>query len=577
MNKRKMSISVKCTAVLLAVIFALAGCSNEASVQEQKAEGISLDMAVSDGIYTAFQNKFWDKEGNFVLGRVFFTDYHGEQIPVSFTDTVADITLYSRMDIHKLSQLTWIKELHLSDSRECPITSLACIKNLTQLEALTVYGDIKDISALSNLTKLKKLSVGGNKISNISVLSKLTELEELSLSYNKISDISALSELTKLKDLNLIRNKISDISSLTDLTALEYLRLQENEISDVSPLAGHTNLSFLALDGNPIGDISPLASLDSQTEICLRGTNLAWDDWEPVKHIGTVNGRPPVENAGAISCPQDWVDRIYTQYPDGMIISLDYDDYDKDGVYEAFALVSDKKEPFSDDSGYTGALLMITDDSMQELLRGWRIDVGGYFWFGDTKVIFANNYVAVTSSVSYLWTVEGSKPRTMNLSTMGQWFYLDEFGNVCILHSAYDGSSDGSGHSYKPYFFYFDGYNFVEYGAIAITEEEFLRCEGAEEVLEEIQEEGLELTEILYRGNVMIHINLRKYWEEESTGKSENTKEDTRYYSNRYKTFHLSEDGQLILIDSDMGYYHDCYSVTKRVSVEYPDRFPLQR
>ncbi len=72
-------------------------------------------------------------------------------------------------------------------------------------------------------------------------------------------------------------------------------------------------------------------------------------------------------------------------------------------------------------------------------------------------------------------------------------------------------------------------------------------------------------------------MNLRKYWADKSTEKSENTKEDTRYYSNRYKTFHLSEDGQLILIDSDMGYYHDHYIYTETVPKEYPKCFPLQR
>lgn len=599
MNKRKMGMSFKCAAVLLAVMLAFTGCQGKALKDGDSDEWLerSDSEMVSDTVGILPANMIMQKIAISTMvepaaesvpeeGTVVFTGYDGEKIFLSPSDTSVSITLYSSMDKAKLAQLTWVKELDLRTSYNGPQISLNDIKSLTQLESLSVtYADIKDISALSELTNLKKLDLSGNKITDFSALAKLTNLEELDLTSMKISDISPLSELKNLKDLNLIANKIQDISPLADLTQLEYLRLQENEISDVSPLAGLKNLHFLALDENPIKDLTPLSNLDSQTKLCIRGMNLAWDAWEPVKHLDEVDGRPPVANVGTIPCPQNWVDRIAAEYPEGLIISLDYDDYDKDGAYEAFALVSDGA--VSDfgvpDSGYTGALVMVTENSMQELLRDWQIDVGGYYWFNDTKVIFANNYLAVTSSVSYLWTVEGGKPRTMNLSQMGQWFYVDEFGNVCVQHSAYDGASDYTGHSYKPYFFYFDGYDFVEYGAIPITEEEFLRCKGAEEVLEEIREEGLELTEILYRGNGMIHINLREYWEDEKTGESsgfgdsaESDEDDDRDYYNSYKTFHLSEDGQLTLIDSYMGYYYDCYVITERVPTEYPACFPIQ-
>lgn len=614
-----------CMAVLFAALFALSGCQNDTSrqkeKQEEKVEGVSLCPAVSDVIYASFRDKV-------VLCGVFFADYKGELVPVSIMDTTADITIRSSMDKQKLSKLTWIKELTLHDYDS---TNLAYIKNLTQLESLTVsggvirdisalseftnlkvlsiYGDkISDISALSNLTNLEKLNLYGNEISDISALSNLTSLEELYLDSNEISDISALSnltnleelylgsneisdisaleKLTNLKNLSLQSNKVSDLSPLSNLMGLEEVRLYENEISDLSPLAGHANLRFLGLDYNPIEDISPLSSLDSGTYLCLRGTNLAWDDWEPVKHLKEVNGRVPASLAGAGEkpCPQSFIEKIYEKYPDGRIISLDYDDYDKDGAYEAFALVSDEKGTYLD-FGYIGALVMVTEDSVQELLEdsnfGFGIDIGGYYWLGDTKVIFANHYVAATSSVSYLWTVEGGKPRAMNLSHMGQWFYVDEFGNACILHSAYDGDSEYCGHSYKPYYFYFDGYDFVEYGAIPITEEEFLRCRGAEEALGEIREEGLELMEILYRGNGMIHINLRQYSEGENDGQGESAQnreneQDDRYYSNSYKTFHLSEDGQITLVDSDMGYYYDRYINIENFPAEYPSCFPVQ-
>ena len=73
-----------------------------------------------------------------------------------------------------------------------------------------------------------------------------------------------------------------------------------------------------------------------------------------------------------------------------------------------------------------------------------------------------------TSSTSYLWTVKDGSPRSMNLSGWGMGFHLDDMGNVCLRTSAYDGSVSylemengrrdliGSGHSYKPYYFFFE-------------------------------------------------------------------------------------------------------------------------
>lgn len=495
----------------------------------------------------------------------FTAGYDGTRKPVPVSATSADITLYWEPDVKKLAKLTQLKELSLNGSRTYSITDLEIIKGLPNLETLSV-------------------------------------------TYEDITDISALAELKNLKDLNLAGNKIQDLSPLAGLSGLEELRLQSNDIEDLSPLSGLEHLRLLVLDGNPVRDITPLSGLDSHARLCLRGTYLAWDEWEPVKHMEKVDGRPPVENAGVISCPQAWVDRIHSRYPDGRILSLDYDDYDGNGTYEAFAFVAEEELPASDEAGYKGVFLMLTENSMQELRRDWEMNVEGYFRFGGTKIILLEDYVAVTSSTAYLWTADGTAPRSLNLSGWGQWFYVDEWGNACQLHSAYDGFSDFSGHSYKPYFFYFDGYDFVEYGAIPITLEEFLTCQGAEGALEEIQEEGLALAEILYRSNGMIHLNLRKYYGEEGkdggecrdaenggtesgdigsdsigngdtesknkeSGDMENI--DERYYGNLYRTYLLSE-GQLTLIDSDRGIYLDSRTEGRdtNVLVEYPSGFP---
>ena len=93
---------------------------------------------------------------------------------------------------------------------------------MTQLTTLELSGNaLSDVSALSGLTRLTRLSLYGNySISDISALSGLTQLRELNLSYNSLSDISALSGLTQ-PDRDTVESlwqiHISDVSSLLGL------------------------------------------------------------------------------------------------------------------------------------------------------------------------------------------------------------------------------------------------------------------------------------------------------------------------------------------------------------------------
>ena len=94
-------------------------------------------------------------------------------------------------------------------------------------------------------------------------------MTDLNLDNNNISDISLLSELTKLTVLTLSGNNISDISPLSELTKLTYLYISGTNISDISPLAGLTQLTHLILSDNNISDISTLLGLTQLTDLDL--------------------------------------------------------------------------------------------------------------------------------------------------------------------------------------------------------------------------------------------------------------------------------------------------------------------
>ena len=146
----------------------------------------------------------------------------------------------------------WINSNEISN-----LSALSGMTNLTRLSL--IKSQISDVSALSNLTRLEILDLRTNIISDISALSGMTNLTGLWLDNNVISDVSALSGMTRLETLVLGDNIISDISALSGMTRLEWLDLSDNTISEVSALSGMTRLETLVLRTNIISDISALS------------------------------------------------------------------------------------------------------------------------------------------------------------------------------------------------------------------------------------------------------------------------------------------------------------------------------
>ena len=113
------------------------------------------------------------------------------------------------------------------------------------------WNQITDITSLSALTNLTKLSLGDNQITNITSLSGLTNLTDLGLGDNQITDIASLSGLTNLTHLNLDCNQITDITSLAALTNLRWLSLRDNQITYFN-LSSELRQKYLTLSTTPI-------------------------------------------------------------------------------------------------------------------------------------------------------------------------------------------------------------------------------------------------------------------------------------------------------------------------------------
>lgn len=145
----------------------------------------------------------------------------------------------------KLTPEKKAKEVNL-DSRPVVDADLKYLSQLDTLESLNLTGTGVSGGAMahiSNLTNLKKLSLGGGyqKPSNIddeglSHLTKLANLEQLVLSDSKITDagLAHLSKLDNLRSLYVFQTKVGDagLTHLEGLKNLEVLRAGRTGITD---------------------------------------------------------------------------------------------------------------------------------------------------------------------------------------------------------------------------------------------------------------------------------------------------------------------------------------------------------
>ncbi len=155
---------------------------------------------------------------------------------------------------------------------------------------LVYYNDIDDVPLIFNEhPKLEYLYLSYNYINNLTNVSQLKTITRLSLTANGIRNLSPLSEMKQLEVLYLQKNSISDLTPLAELKNLKELLLSQNSIRDVTPLAGLTNLTDLYLDNNYyLRDVTSLKTLVNMERFVLGRTN--------VKDFSVIAFMPNIEH-----------------------------------------------------------------------------------------------------------------------------------------------------------------------------------------------------------------------------------------------------------------------------------------
>jgi len=166
---------------------------------------------------------------------------------------------FQNNNIRQIQNLENLPNLIFLDLYNNKLTSLegpiASVKGLRVLMA-----GKNRISAISNLTALRKLDVldlHSNDIKQIDGLCGLAELRVLNLAGNSIALVKNLMSLQSLTELNLRRNVIEKVCELDKLPALQRVFLSHNLIANLTNMQCLFAVKFLielSLDGNPLSE-----------------------------------------------------------------------------------------------------------------------------------------------------------------------------------------------------------------------------------------------------------------------------------------------------------------------------------
>ena len=176
------------------------------------------------------------------------------------TELYVENGLLNEQELSAISQLTGLKRLAMSN---CGISSIASLSHMNQLEYLDLSGNtIRNLSVISDMQELEELYLNNNVVTDLSDLASLTKLHILDVSYNNLKSVDPIRNITGLTYLNFSHNEVADVQMLTSLVALLELNASHNALTDITAISSCTALEVLNISNNAITDISGLNVLE---------------------------------------------------------------------------------------------------------------------------------------------------------------------------------------------------------------------------------------------------------------------------------------------------------------------------
>lgn len=200
-----------------------------------------------------------------------------------------------------------------------------------------------------------------------------------------------------------------------------------------------------------------------------------------------------------------------------------FGDLDGDGKNELIAVYGERVETEMVSGGAEGELWFASGNIAYKLGNSLQ-------WLKPVKIVSAGQTIvkverAYTAAIGGINSAadcfliknssatEIESPRPSALTPDGK--HGDFISSEMAMDCGYEDSSNysdifWSGRTWKTYWFYFLNNKISEYYGEEITAEDFLKYEGAEDVLKKVADEGMEVRSILKRGNGIININFGK-------------------------------------------------------------------
>jgi hypothetical protein len=172
------------------------------------------------------------------------------------------IALYELNDIAGFSHLAGrLEELTFGETKKT--FSLRFIETLPHLKRLFLVGHRKDLPCIGTLGELNSLGLSGITLPDLSILSALTGLRKLSIMLGGTTNLALLPRLPDLEDLFLMRiTKLSDLTVLGDLESLKTLHLDwMRNVTSLPSFARLARLENVELDTmKGLTDLSSIAA-----------------------------------------------------------------------------------------------------------------------------------------------------------------------------------------------------------------------------------------------------------------------------------------------------------------------------
>jgi len=176
-----------------------------------------------------------------------------EELFVSDTPVLAE-------ELSLLSRLPALKRLSLQKCSLSTVAGLDFAKTLVYLDLSE--NSLRNIAPLSELQNLQELNLANNSLNDLLALSSLKNLTVLNVAQNELSSLIPISSLSGFQQLNASNNNLTDLTGVAQMVGLGHLNVSENKITDISPLASNVELTLLNIANNTVVDISVLSNLN---------------------------------------------------------------------------------------------------------------------------------------------------------------------------------------------------------------------------------------------------------------------------------------------------------------------------